>query len=127
MHELRAKYEAKENFKYDFYLTTRPDLLFLSDLKIKFYLDLYQNNEELKHVKLPDKFMFCATKPFQLDIMDARYCNEADLLFWSNCGEIIHLIRNAIGRIICMESTSKLFEKEIIYTNKASNLNFVKK
>ncbi len=81
---LRLAYEKEKQISYDFILTTRLDILFLRPLNIDFYINLYKNHRELSKVPLPKNFVFCSTQPFRLRVMDSRYANEGDLVFFSN-------------------------------------------
>ncbi|TXE88340.1 galactosyltransferase [Campylobacter volucris] len=80
---LRLEYENYNKIKYDYIFTTRPDILFYRKIRIKHYLDLYENEVELKGT-LPNKFLFSSTILFRLGVIDGRYANEGDLVFFSN-------------------------------------------
>ena len=80
---LRLEYEKSNKMKYDYIFTTRPDILFYKNIRIQYYLDLYEKELELIGT-LPNKFLFSSTVLFRLGIIDGRYANEGDLVFFSN-------------------------------------------
>ncbi|HEH5501022.1 TPA: hypothetical protein SHD63_001779, partial [Campylobacter coli] len=85
---LRKEYEEEMKVKYDIFLTTRPDLLFLQPLRIDEYLKLYKTQPNLKNIGFPEKINFCSCWYFRypryLPILDPRFPNESDLLWFSN-------------------------------------------
>ena len=81
--DLRESYEKENNIKYDYIIYTRPDILFLSPLKIDDYISSYLNNPELKNINLPDNHIFCAHNMFtRMNVADPRYINESDLIWF---------------------------------------------
>ncbi|MBZ7959015.1 hypothetical protein H2255_07290, partial [Campylobacter sp. RM9760] len=81
--ELRIQYEKENSIQYDYIFTTRPDILFLKQIRVEYYLNLYKFEPELRNT-LPEKFLFSSTILFRLGIIDGRYANEGDLVFFSN-------------------------------------------
>ncbi|MCW0256150.1 hypothetical protein OJP23_03190, partial [Campylobacter lari] len=85
---LRKEYEKDMRITYDYYLTTRPDLLFLKPLRINEYINLYNIQRNLINIGFPDKINFCSCwcfrYPYYLPILDPRFPNESDLLWFGN-------------------------------------------
>ncbi|HED6632644.1 TPA: hypothetical protein SHD19_000799, partial [Campylobacter coli] len=86
--ELRREYEKEMKILYDIFLTTRPDLLFLNPLRIDEYLNLYKTQKNLNAIGFPERINFCSCWYFRypryLPILDPRFPNESDLLWFSN-------------------------------------------
>ena len=83
--ELCSKYEIENNIKYDYYIQTRPDIMFLSALLIETYTVPYMQLAELKPFPLPERYTFVATSAFQrFPFMDPRYIPENDIVWFSN-------------------------------------------
>ncbi|RTH82758.1 hypothetical protein C3I39_08870, partial [Campylobacter jejuni] len=86
--KLRFEYEEENNIQYDYYLTTRPDLYFLKPLRIQDYIKLYELQPNLKNIGMPEKINFCSCWYFRipgnLPILDPRFPNESDLLWFGN-------------------------------------------
>ncbi|OCR13788.1 hypothetical protein BA915_07840, partial [Helicobacter pullorum] len=83
VNEIRENYEKEEGIKYDYILYTRCDLLFVNPLRISIYLDEYKKYPSLK---LPLKHCFCGVNIFfRMSVLDMRYINEGDLIYFSNC------------------------------------------
>ncbi|GKY27836.1 hypothetical protein [Campylobacter jejuni] len=116
---LRIKYEKENRIKYDYIFTTRPDILFLKNIRIKYYLDLYQAEPELKG-SLPDKFLFSSTILFRLGVIDGRYANEGDLVFFANFdARWKDIFRGDIPRIFACA-----YEKDFIILRENMLLNY---
>ncbi|WP_270982990.1 hypothetical protein [Campylobacter upsaliensis] len=82
--KLRQAYEKEQGFKYDLIFYTRPDLIYVSDLRINTYLDIYQNHPEFKHFGLNYKFyLVCHGQFKRLPVADPRYFLES-LCFFAN-------------------------------------------
>ncbi|EIY4746413.1 hypothetical protein MM175_001599 [Campylobacter upsaliensis] len=63
---------------------TRPDLIYISDLRINTYLDIYQNHPEFKHFGLDYKFyLVCHGQFKRLPVADPRYFLES-MCFFAN-------------------------------------------
>ncbi|WP_213274875.1 hypothetical protein [Campylobacter vulpis] len=82
--KLRQAYEKTHHFRYDLIFYTRFDLLYVSDLRINTYLDIYQNHPEFKHFGLDYKFYLACHGQFKrLPVADPRYFLET-LCFFAN-------------------------------------------
>ncbi|WP_257927633.1 hypothetical protein [Campylobacter lari] len=80
--EIREEYQLRNNISYDYILYTRPDVLFVSPLKINKYL-----NEYIKYpfLSLERKHVFCGNNFFRrMSIADPRYVNEGDIVYISS-------------------------------------------
>lgn len=88
VNELRLIYEEEQNIKYDFFITTRPDIYFLKPFILNDYLNLYKNHLSFKDKPLPEKFNFVGCwhfrNPSNFIVMDPRFPNESDLFCVSN-------------------------------------------
>ncbi|EOT0009365.1 hypothetical protein ACNKOR_000474 [Campylobacter coli] len=111
---LRKEYEEEMNIAYDIYLTTRPDLLFLNPLRIDEYLDLYKTQQNLKNIGFPEKINFCSCWYFRypryLPILDPRFPNESDLLWFSN-----YCSNNGFDPLIAFQENSNIINVFIKY------------
>ncbi|EIX8087390.1 hypothetical protein MLA35_000866 [Campylobacter coli] len=111
---LRKEYEEEMNIAYDIYLTTRPDLLFLNPLRIDEYLDLYKTQQNLKNIGFPEKINFCSCWYFRypryLPILDPRFPNESDLLWFSN-----YCSNNGFDPLIAFQENSEIVNVFIKY------------
>ncbi|MBD5165671.1 MAG: hypothetical protein HDT10_07650, partial [Helicobacter sp.] len=82
--QLVTDYENENGMKYDYYLSTRMDILYMSPLKINTYIDLYENGKVAK-LKLLERHTFVAFNPFvRMPVIDMRYINEGDIIYFSN-------------------------------------------
>ena len=79
--KLCKDYELEQNFKYDYYFFTRPDILFYKKFIFDEYLNLYKKEPGLKRLGLPENHTFIAGNPFRLKIIDFRYICENDLFY----------------------------------------------
>ncbi|WP_236846211.1 hypothetical protein [Campylobacter devanensis] len=99
VNQLRLDYEKEHNIKYDFFITTRPDIYFLKPFRLNEYLDFYATHSSFKDKQLPDKFNFAGChhfrhpvlsqnlvshNPADLIVMDPRFPNESDTFWASN-------------------------------------------
>ncbi|WP_144581911.1 hypothetical protein [Campylobacter coli] len=79
---LALKYAEKHNIKYDYFIFTRPDIMFINPFKLSFYLKYYKTDNVLHDLKLPKEHIFFGSNIFRrMPIADPRYVNEYDL-FW---------------------------------------------
>ncbi len=84
---LRQEYEKEKGVKYDYFITTRPDILFLKPLRLDFFLNFYDKKPFGEQRVLGEKFNFCPAYFFRepvfynLPVVDYRFPNESDL-FW---------------------------------------------
>lgn len=82
--EVVLDYEQKQNIKYQYYITTRMDILFCTPFRIDMYLNLYDDGKVNK-LKLPNKHIFTPFNPFvRMPVIDSRYINEGSLICASN-------------------------------------------
>ncbi|HHP0339774.1 TPA: hypothetical protein ACRZSN_001540, partial [Campylobacter lari subsp. concheus] len=80
--KIREEYEILNNIKYDYILYTRPDILFLSPLRLNSYLEEYI---KYSFLKLPPRHAFCGNNFFRrMSIADPRYINEGDIVYFSS-------------------------------------------
>ncbi|ECV6869752.1 hypothetical protein F3L71_08295, partial [Campylobacter coli] len=111
---LRKEYEEEMKMKYDIFLTTRPDLLFLQPLRIDEYLKLYKTQLNLKNIGFPEKINFCSCWYFRypryLPILDPRFPNESDLLWFSN-----YCSNNGFDPLIAFQENSEIVNVFIKY------------
>ena len=88
VNQLRLDYEKEHNMKYDFFITTRPDIYFLKPFILNEYLKLYAMHPSFKDKELPTKFNFAGCwhfrHPQNFIVMDPRFPNESDLFWVSN-------------------------------------------
>jgi hypothetical protein len=88
VNKLRLDYEKEHNIKYDFFITTRPDIYFLKPFILNVYLKFYATHQYFKDKQLPAKFNFAGCwhfkHPQNFIVMDPRYPNESDLFWVSN-------------------------------------------
>ena len=88
VNQLRLDYEKEHNIKYDFFITTRPDIYFLKPFILNEYLKFYATHQYFKDKQLPAKFNFAGCwhfkHPQNFIVMDPRYPNESDLFWVSN-------------------------------------------
>lgn len=88
VNQLRLEYEKENNIKYDFFLTTRPDIYFLKPFRLNEYLNFYATHPSFQDKQLPDKFNFVGCwhfrYPLNFIVMDPRFPNESDLFWVSN-------------------------------------------
>ncbi|MBR6612688.1 MAG: hypothetical protein IKK93_10720, partial [Campylobacter sp.] len=88
VNQLRLDYEKEHNIKYDFFITTRPDIYFLKPFILNVYLKFYATHQYFKDKQLPAKFNFAGCwhfkHPQNFIVMDPRYPNESDLFWVSN-------------------------------------------
>ena len=88
VNQLRLEYEKENNIKYDFFLTTRPDIYFLKPFRLNEYLNFYATHPSFQDKQLPDKFNFVGCwhfrYPLNFIVMDPRFLNESDLFWVSN-------------------------------------------
>ncbi len=54
VNQLRLEYEKENNIKYDFFLTTRPDIYFLKPFRLNEYLNFYATHPSFQDKQLPD-------------------------------------------------------------------------
>ncbi|EAI4449553.1 galactosyltransferase [Campylobacter lari] len=83
---IREKYSKENKIHYEYILYTRMDVMFLYSFKINLFLQSY-NHVELQNITPKDneKFLFVANNAFtRFKILDPRYPNEGDLLWFSN-------------------------------------------
>ncbi|HFS5121392.1 TPA: hypothetical protein ACICM5_001667, partial [Campylobacter jejuni] len=79
---LREEYEKKYKIKYDFILYTRPDIIFYKELKLSYFLQLYEKHVHLSKLGLPDKFIFCASGILEkVPLFDPRWTPANDILW----------------------------------------------
>ncbi|EAC1778395.1 hypothetical protein EF250_05860 [Campylobacter coli] len=79
---LALEYAEKYNIKYDYFMFTRPDIMFTNPFKLNFYLKYYNSDNVLHDLKLPKEHIFFGSNIFRrMPIADPRYVNEYDL-FW---------------------------------------------
>lgn len=85
---LRVEYEKEQGIIYDYFLTTRPDLFFITPLRIDNYLNFCNTQSNLKNIGFPERINFCSCwyfrHPLNFPILDSRFPNESDLLWFSN-------------------------------------------
>ena len=102
VNKLREEYAEEKKIKYDFFFYCRPDVLFVTPLRLKEYLDLYRTHPELSHVHLPKEYLFLASSALnRLPVMDMRYLGEADIVWFGSVprcpgAEIPHIAINYI-------------------------------
>ena len=88
VNQLRLDYEKEYNIKYDFFITTRPDIYFLKPFILNEYLKFYATHPSFKDKQLPTKFNFAGCwhfrHPQNFIVMDPRFPNESDLFWVSN-------------------------------------------
>ncbi|TQR34590.1 hypothetical protein DMB92_01095 [Campylobacter sp. MIT 99-7217] len=82
--KLCKDYELAQNFKYEYYFFTRPDILFWNEFRLENYLKEYENGST-RHLNLPLKHIFFANGVFRRSkIVDFRSINEGDLFYISS-------------------------------------------
>ena len=92
VNQIRQNYSKKMNITYDYYLYTRPDIMFYCNLKINEYLKLYKPIRNInngwegvfKDYKLPSRVNFVSSNAFRFGVLDYRMPNEGDLVWFSN-------------------------------------------
>ena len=81
---IRRQYEKENNIKYDYYIYTRPDILFINPFKIKDYIDFYLDFHKDK-LGIMEKITWCVNNYFRhLPFIDMRFVNEGDLCWINN-------------------------------------------
>ncbi|MCV3490192.1 hypothetical protein L8Z05_02655 [Campylobacter lari] len=84
VNKLREEYE-KNNGKYEYVIYTRMDIMFLYPFKINKYIRAYNHRELIKIQPKEEKIMFVCNNAFvRFPILDSKYPNEGDLLWFSN-------------------------------------------
>jgi hypothetical protein len=78
--ELRKKQEKETGKYYDWVISTRPDIVFLSQLKIDDFIDTYKKN----NISLPQNAIFYGSDIFSRgDVEDERLIAASDLVFFA--------------------------------------------
>ena len=82
VNKLREEYENKHNIKYNFVIYTRPDVYFYKELRLSYFLELYEKHIHLSKLKLPENFIFCASGILEkVPLFDPRWTPANDLLW----------------------------------------------
>ena len=84
VNQIRREHEKNENIKYDYYIYTRPDILFINQFKFSDYIDFYLDFHKDK-LGIKDKITWCVNNYFRhLPFIDMRFVNEGDLCWINN-------------------------------------------
>lgn len=94
VNNLRKEYEQENNINYDWIIWTRPDILFLSELRIDSYIKTYTdahngigiNNGDLRGFDIPYDAIFCGNNIFgrpHLNLIDPRAIPERDMIWFA--------------------------------------------
>lgn len=94
VNNIRKEYEKENSINYDWIIWTRPDILFLSELRIDSYIKTYEdaqngigiNNGDLAGLNIPYDAMFCGNNIFgrpHLNLIDPRAIPERDMIWFA--------------------------------------------
>lgn len=113
VNKLREEYAEEKKIKYDFFFYCRPDVLFVTRLRIKMFLDFYQNHPEFSTWPLPKEYAFSANSAFnRLPLIDYRHVAESDIVWFGSvpCDIDTNLLRIPIKYIMCEDFVLKRSE-----------------
>ncbi|MEE3711939.1 hypothetical protein V2I22_02805 [Campylobacter sp. CLAX-7218-21] len=84
VNQIRREHEKNANIKYDYYIYTRPDILFINQFKFSDYIDFYLDFHKDK-LGIKEKITWCVNNYFRhLPFIDMRFVNEGDLCWINN-------------------------------------------
>ncbi|WP_300703657.1 hypothetical protein, partial [uncultured Brachyspira sp.] len=69
VNKLRMEYSKDNNIKYDYVITTRPDILFKTEFIIDDFLKLFTDN----NIPIPNNAIFYGYKPFARGLVEYKY------------------------------------------------------